>query len=92
MRQYDECEARWWTEGDLFRDSVLEAVLEDGWLALENDSDWDFERLGLRLVIACEPHATGSLVLTRMEMDSRNKGCLPTDFVRRLEGLGLKRV
>ena len=92
MRQYDECEARWWTEGDLFRDSVLEAVLEDGWLALENDSDWDFERLGLRLVIACEPHATGSLVLTRMEMDSRNKGRLPTDFVRRLEGLGLKRV
>lgn len=92
MRDYDEYEARWWAEGGIAREEVLEAILEDGWLALENDSDWDCDRFGLRLVIACEPHESGSLVLTRMEMDSRNKGRLPADFVRRLEGLGLVRV
>ncbi len=92
MRQYDECEARWWAEGGIGRERVLGALAEDGWTALENDSDWDFERRGLRLLVACEPHRSGTVVLTRMEMDSRQKGRMPADFVSRLEGLGLGRV
>lgn len=92
MRQYDEYESRWWVEEGIDRTQVLAAVQEDGWLALENDSDWDLERLGLRLLIACEPHVSGVMILTRMEMDSRNRGKLPVDFVKRLEGLGLTRV
>ncbi len=92
MARYDEYEACWWVEAAVSRDDVLNAILEDGWRALENDSDWDFERGGLRLLIACEPHDSGSLVLTRMEMSSKNKGRLPADFVRRLQGFGLVRI
>ena len=92
MRQYDEYEARWWSDSRIAREVVLVAMFEDGWLALENDSDWDLERYGLRLLIAIEDHAAGSQVLTRMEMDSRGHGRLPADFSRRLEGLGLSRI
>jgi len=92
MRQYDEYEARWWIDSRIVRDVLLNAVLEDGWVALDHDSDWDCERDGLRLLIAVESHVSGSQVLTRMEMDSRSHGQLPADFVRRMEGLGLKRL
>jgi len=91
MQRYDEYEARWWADGYIDRQGVLNAVIEDGWMPLENESDWDLERDGLRLVIACEHHAAGTLVLTRMEMGSKSKGQLSADFVRRLESLGLKR-
>ncbi|MBT8044582.1 MAG: hypothetical protein KJO79_06490, partial [Verrucomicrobiae bacterium] len=92
MREFDECEAHWWSEAGISREAVLQALMKDGWSALENDSDWDCERLGLRLLIAAEPHASGVMIHTRMEMDSRSKGRLPADFVRRLEGLGLSRA
>ena len=93
MRRYDEYEARWWAEGEgIHRLKVLESVRVDGWAVLENDRDWDMEREGLRLLIACVPHQSGVLVLTRMEMDSRTQGRLPADFVQRLQELGLSRV
>lgn len=92
MRQYDEYEALWWLDGGVERGTVLGALLEDGWEALENDTDWDLMRDGLRLLVAVEVHAGGSMLLTRMEMDSRTHGQLPADFVSRLEGLGLERV
>ena len=92
MHQYDEYEASWWIKEGIAREVVLAAVLEDGWVPLENDSDWDCERHGLRLLVAVEVHASGCQVITRMEMDSRRNGRLPADFVKRLEGLGLMRV
>ena len=91
MQRYDEYEARWWADDYFDRQEVLNAVIEDGWVALENESDWDLERDSLRLVIACEHHAAGTWVLTRMEMGSKSKGRLPADFVRRLDSLGLTR-
>lgn len=92
MVDYNEYEARWWGEGGVCREVVLGAVIKDGWQVLENDSDWDAVRDGLRLLVACEPHDAGTIVLTRMEMGVRCGGRLPADFVRRMEAMGLIRV
>lgn len=92
MEPYDEYQVRWWAEDGVSRDDVLNAILEDGWVALENDSRWDCARDGLRLLIAGESHGAGSLVLTRMEMGSKTKGRMPADFIRRLNRLGLVRM
>ncbi|MGB2010354.1 MAG: glycosyltransferase [Akkermansiaceae bacterium] len=91
MHHYEDYEARWWCEGFIGREAILNAIIKDGWEPLENDSDWDCQRGGLRVLIAIEAHARGSQVLTRMEMSSRSQGRMPADFVRRLESLGISR-
>lgn len=91
MHQYEDYEARWWREGGIGREEILHAMIEDGWEPLENDSQWDCQRGGLRALIAIECHAAGSQVLTRMEMGTRSQGRMPADFVRRLESLGITR-
>ena len=92
MRQYDEYDARWWSDKKLERPRILDALLAEGWTALENDSDWDMERDGLRLLIACESHSSGCVLLTRLEMDSRTRGQLPSDFILCLAKLGLTQL
>jgi len=91
-RQYDDYEAKWWSDCSITREQVLDAMMADDWQPLENDSDWDCQRGELRAIIAVEAFASGSQVLTRIEMDTRSRGSLPTDFTNRLESLGLVRV
>ena len=91
-RQYDDYEAKWWSDCSITREQVLDAMMADDWQPLENDSDWDCQRDELRAIIAVEAFASGSQVLTRIEMDTRSRGSLPTDFTNRLESLGLVRV
>ena len=67
-------------------------MMADDWQPLENDRDWDCQRGELRAIIAVEAFASGSQVLTRIEMDTRSRGSLPTDFTNRLESMGLVRV
>ncbi|NCF13156.1 MAG: hypothetical protein GWP68_07250 [Verrucomicrobiaceae bacterium] len=90
--QYDDYEAKWWSECHITREQVLDAMIEDGWQPLENDSDWDCQRGEVRAIIAVEDFASGSQVLTRLEMNTRNRGSLPTDFTNRLESLSLVRA
>lgn len=92
MRQYDEYEASWWTDHGMSRETVLRALLEDGWVVLENDSDWDCMRDGLRLLVAAQYQQSGTKILTRLEMKGSSRGHLPGDVIRRLEGLGLTRL
>lgn len=93
MVRFNDYEASWWSDNlTLYRVEVLEAIRSAGWQALENDTCWDMQRGEMRLLVACEPHASGVRVLTRVEMGERTKGRLPSDLVRTLEGLGLARV
>ena len=92
MRQYDDYEARWWNEHGITREQILTSMMEDGWEALENDSDWDFERDGLRMIVAIETFDDGVQVLIRVEMDTARRGCLPNDLIHRLESMCLLRL
>ncbi|BDS08185.1 hypothetical protein NT6N_32250 [Oceaniferula spumae] len=92
METFNEYESKWWNAQRIPRETVLDAVSQDGWTALENDSEWDLMRDGLRLLIAVEILDDGHLVLTRMERSAKSGGRLPADFVDRLEALGLIRI
>ncbi|MFK7909325.1 MAG: glycosyltransferase [Akkermansiaceae bacterium] len=90
---YNDYEAAWWSDDvALHRIDVLAAIKSIGWQVLENESDWDMEDDGKRLLVACEPHSTGVQVLTRVEMGEKSKGKLPVDLVAALHGLGLVRM
>jgi len=94
MVNYDDVEARWWGESGIYREGVLNALLNAGWKVLDDKmdggSEWDLERDGLRLLVAGEMHDEMSLVLTRMEMKSDRDGRLTRDFERLMRGLGLE--
>ena len=92
LERINDYEARWWGEGfALTRVDVLDALCQSGWEALVDDSEWDMSFGDYRLLVASERHATGIMVLTRIEMDEKSKGRLPADFVALLEEMGLKR-
>ena len=92
MRQYDDYEARWWHQHGITREQILTSMVEDGWEPLENDSDWDCERDGLRMLVAIETFDDGIQLLTRVEMDTTRQGCLPNDLIKRLESMHLIRL
>ncbi len=92
MRQYDDYEASWWHQHGISRDQVLTSIIEDGWEPLEDDSDWDFQRDGLRLIVAIETLDNGDRVLIRVEMDAARHGHLPNDLINRLESMGMTRL
>ena len=91
--RFNDYEAKWWSEDEsVSRMDVLEAIRGTGWQVLGNDTDWDMERDAMRLLVACESHRSGVLVLTRVEMGERSGGVLPVDLVQALEALGLARM
>ena len=91
--RFNDYEAKWWSESqDVQRIQVLEAIRDCGWQVLDNDTDWDMERGAMRLLVACEPHVSGVLVLIRVEMGEKSQGKLPSDLVQSLERLGLVRM
>lgn len=96
IASYDDLEVSWWGGSEVFREDVLTSLIKAGWEVWDRDGmglpkdDWDLIRDGLRLLVACEVHDGVTLVLTRMEMDSRCQGRLPADFERQMLGMGLK--
>jgi len=92
FERINDYEARWWSEGfDLTRLDVLGGVRKSGWEVIDDDSDWDVARGDHRLLIASEQHSKGVMILTRIEMGEKSKGCLPDDLVGLLEGMNLQR-
>lgn len=92
MREFEQYDASWWSKQGVSRDKVLNTLLRNGWIPIENHSDWDLARDGLRAVLAVEELPMGSTVVhTRLEMESKRRGHLPSDFISQLETLGLVR-
>lgn len=63
-------EKRLWSKTGVSRDEILTGFLSEGGKALENDSEWDMTYKGCRLLIACEQHQTGVMVLARVGVTS----------------------
>ncbi|MGJ8676652.1 MAG: glycosyltransferase [Akkermansiaceae bacterium] len=59
-------ESHWWSDQFISREDVLEALQEDAWEALNDYSHWDMAQQGTRIIIACEHHAKGVLLLVRL--------------------------
>ncbi len=92
LERTHDYEARWWSEGaGLTRIDVLDGLCESGWEAIADDSDWDMSYGDYRLLVASEQHAKGVMILTRIEMGEKSKGCLPADLVNTLKGMSLLR-
>ena len=92
LERINDYEARWWSDGfEIDRLDVLDVICESGWSAFDDCSDWDLEYEGCRLLVACERHPTGVLVMTRVEMSEKSQGRLPEGLVTALEALGLRR-
>lgn len=92
MRQCDDYESKWWGLGGVSREQILTPMIEDGWEPLENDSEWDFQRDCMRMIVALEVFDDGVCVLIRVEMDASRRGCLPNDLINRLESMSLARI
>ena len=92
MREFDQYHASWWSEKGVAREQVLNTLLCNGWKPVKNESDWDLTRNGMRALLAVEVLPMGSAWLhTKMEMDVKRRGHLPSDFISQLEALGLVR-
>ena len=93
MQRFNDYESKWWFAGESFdRLNILRALQNEGWVVLENDSEWDMKKESMRLLIACEFHVSGALVLARVEMDERSGGRLPADLLQVFDALDLIRV
>ena len=92
IERLNDYESRWWSEDvSLTRLDVLQALCENGWEAIEDDSDWDMTRDDYRLLVASELHEQGVMVLIRIEMGEKSKGELPYYLISELEAMSLSR-
>lgn len=92
MREFEQYHASWWSKQGVSREQVLDALLGNGWEPVENDSDWDLSRDGMRAMVAVEVLPMGSVFLhTKLKMDVKRRGHLPSDFISQLEAAGLVR-
>ena len=81
---------KWWSEDRLQRESVLDLLLDQGWKAIENDSHWDLSSASAHCLIACEQHAKGTVILTRLRTPQKNRAQISTDFQQILKNSNLQ--
>ena len=91
MMKREVAESRWWGGADIFREHILEALIDDGWRILGEPEcgDWDVTRDDAKLLVACEVHDHVHLVLVRIEVDCVDAPPLTDGVEHVLLGCGL---
>ena len=96
--RYCEFETRWMSDQKIGRMDVLIHLLPLGWNTLTDsdanseESEWDLELGGFRLLVAQEVYDEYSVILTRVKMPRAQAGCYPKSLERVMRNLGLKGV